>query len=242
MRPKTSDFAYSQLNYSKAADQGEPEPKGDSARFPRQQVEPERKGDGSESRAIDLTLEDSIQTVGGASVRPRSAERRPAGRDGDQESISSASSCTRSPSPSSDAVAEVPESLTGIGAFEVFCGHAGLTRALTRAVFSAQGIDYKFNASKPVAPCIWVDMASETAVGQIKRLAIKHDVQYMHFCPPNGTASSARNSSRSSRPPLRSDDFPDGVEGLEDAEARAVDKENKLFDCLLYTSPSPRDS
>ena len=54
-------------------------------------------------------------------------------------------------------------------------------------------------------------------------------VGYVHFAPPNGTSSAARNSGTQDRGALRSDEFPNGLPELADDQRKAVDKDNKLY-------------
>ena len=58
------------------------------------------------------------------------------------------------------------------------------------------------------------------------------NIKYIHFAPPCGTASRAREMQRTSGPnpmPLRSDEFPDGLPHLGYADALRVHKDNELY-------------
>ena len=43
-----------------------------------------------------------------------------------------------------------------VKAYEVFCGSAGLTSALTKVGFEATGVDFKGNKDKPKGRCLWI--------------------------------------------------------------------------------------
>ena len=111
---------------------------------------------------------------------------------------------------------------------------AALTRALTREGFSGTGIDFKMNKDKPVARTVWLDLATE--FGQKAFCAIIRDksklICYVHFAPPCGTASRAREVRVKDGPdpkPLRTNDCPDGLKDLEGKNLERVLTANKLY-------------
>ena len=119
-------------------------------------------------------------------------------------------------------------------AFEVGCGRAVLTRALQRAGWGATGIDWQGNRDRPVAKCIWLDLT--TAIGQqlFWKLVRSHPTIFVHFAPPCGTASRAREirikNAAFDPKPLRSDDYPDGLPSLHGVDEVRVRAANKFYE------------
>ena len=109
-------------------------------------------------------------------------------------------------------------------AFEVCCGSAELTRALSRVGFAAQGIDCSANPFTPVAPCRWIDVATGAGADYLWQLLRDSPTAYVHFSPPNRTLSKGRMADRK-RKQIRSLDFPAGIPGVVE---EAVSEENSI--------------
>ena len=127
-------------------------------------------------------------------------------------------------------------------AIEVFCGCARLTAELEKAGFSATGIDFQNNKDRSEGKCIWLDISSSKgrkAFWDLVRSSAKDGtVVYVHFGPPCGTASAARNIRRfdkKGRPskidpkPLRSTRHPDGLPYLKGRDLQRVKAANELY-------------
>lgn len=132
----------------------------------------------------------------------------------DSGSSESESSATRSPTPSEEGGGS--ENQAPPKALEVMCGCAELTSELHKAGFDATGIDYKGCKDKAKSRVIWIDLA--TRLGQLEFWDLVHagSVRYIHFAPPCGTASRAREIRRRGvdPKPLRSQEHPDGLPDL----------------------------
>jgi hypothetical protein len=124
-------------------------------------------------------------------------------------------------------------------AYEVFCGSGRLTLALAKSGFNAIGIDYKGNRDAPKGRCIWLDLAKPSGQRECTRLLEADDVAYVHFAPPNGTSSKARERRRCNTDgtpamldprPLRSESFPDGLPTLSDEDRARVRIANDLYE------------
>ncbi len=75
---------------------------------------------------------------------------------------------------------------------EACAGHAGLTAKLALFGLDAMGIDHKRNEQKPIGPVAVLEF--DTAEGRSEFLRIiGHDLMfYLHWAPPCGTSSRAR--------------------------------------------------
>ena len=117
-------------------------------------------------------------------------------------------------------------------AIEVFCGHAGFTKALNVEAVEAIGIDYSCNKDKPESRVLYMDLTTKSGVEEFWAFCKQFNPDFLWFAPPCGTASRAREIRRSEGPdpkPLRSDEFPDGISGLEDKLAQRVWHANLLY-------------
>jgi hypothetical protein len=130
-------------------------------------------------------------------------------------------------------------------AYEAFCGSGRLTLALTKSGFNATGIDYKGNRDAPKARYIWLDLAKPSGQRQFTRLMEADDVAYVHFAPPSGTATKARERRRRNTDgtpamldprPLRSEKFPDGLPILSDEDRARVRVANDLYEFTARTA------
>ena len=129
-------------------------------------------------------------------------------------------------------------------AFEVFCGSGGYTCALEKAGFDVVGIDFAGNKDKPKGRCLWIDLSRPIGQKQLLKLLLQPDVAYVHFAPPCGTASRARDRRRKNPDgspaavdpkPLRSDEFPDGLPGLDKLDLHRVTLANELYRFVAET-------
>ena len=116
---------------------------------------------------------------------------------------------------------------------EVFCGYGGLTKAMQQQGWKALGIDYGFNKDKPIGASVYIDLS--TAAGQEAFWQLIHDRQciYVHFAPPCGTASRAREKriyAGYDPKPLRTDAEPDGLSGLPERDQTRVNQANTLYE------------
>ena len=127
-----------------------------------------------------------------------------------------------------------------IVAFEVFCGCARLAAALKEAGFKVFGIDYNQNEDNTATgiQIIWLDLTTEHGVKEFWALVELYKPLFIHFAPPCGTASRARDIRRHftlpdgttiDPKPLRSDEHPDGIPGLPSSDQQRVDSANKLY-------------
>ena len=122
-------------------------------------------------------------------------------------------------------------------AMEVFCGCAELSVQLNLQGINAVGVDAAFNKDKPRSACINVDLTMPE--GQTFFWKMVEDIKpdYIHFAPPCGTASRARErrisplagSSMKVPQPLRTDEFPDGLPGLSENDQARVQAANRLY-------------
>ena len=113
---------------------------------------------------------------------------------------------------------------------EVFCGKARLSQSLKALSFQTFSIDHK--ALKNVA-ILRLDLNSPLERKLLQELIDQGNILYVHFAPPCGTASAARNIRMSRRnhgpPPLRSLDRPMGLEKLSSINKERVRLANNLY-------------
>jgi len=117
------------------------------------------------------------------------------------------------------------------GAIEVMCGVAHLTLELQKVGFQAVGIDHKGCKDKPVAKSLWIDLTTRRGQLEFWDIVRSRNIKYVHFAPPCGTASAARNIRRKGidPKPLRSSEYPDGLPNLEGANQGRVNSANELY-------------
>ena len=102
---------------------------------------------------------------------------------------------------------------------------------LKKAGFAVLGIDYKGCKDKPLCKTIWLDLTTRQGQMEFWDQIRGGRVQYVHFAPPCGTASAARNIRRRfiDPKPLRSAEFPEGLPGLSGIDKIRVDLANELY-------------
>jgi len=100
---------------------------------------------------------------------------------------------------------------------EVFGGSGSFTRALRDVGLDAWSIDYSGGRLASVTPAaLLIDLSFDHGQELFGRLLLHPRLAYVHFAPPCGTASRAREIKMKNGPmPLRSDEFPEGLPNLE---------------------------
>ena len=116
-------------------------------------------------------------------------------------------------------------------AIEFCCGTAGLTAQLRKfGLRQSHGVDHiiKAGAKAPVCKLDLTDPASEALA---KSWLLHPLCKYAHFGIPCGTCSRAREIplGPDAPRPLRSDDYPEGLENLTSAERKRVDAANAVY-------------
>ena len=113
---------------------------------------------------------------------------------------------------------------------EVFCGQARLSRALRELSFQVFSIDHKPFKNVQI---LQIDLNSDIERRWLEDLIEQCRVLYIHFAPPCGTASAARNIRLSKKahgpPPLRSFLHPMGRPGNSPSDAKRVQLANSLY-------------
>ena len=124
-------------------------------------------------------------------------------------------------------------------AFEICCGHGGLTKALREVGFDALGVDFKGNKHKTCVPVLTADLTTERGREYVRSLFRKYKIAYVHMAPPCGTCSRARekpipqhliDQGAPNPQPLRSDEHPEGLPGLGWVDQVKVNKANAIAD------------
>ena len=108
---------------------------------------------------------------------------------------------------------------------EIFCGKAKLSKRLRAKQFQVISVDHV--ALKGV-PILKIDISKADQRKVLEELILLDKVLYVHFAPPCGTASAARNI-QPGPPPLRSVRFPMGLPNLSFAQRQRVGKANFLY-------------
>eukprot|EP00973_Karenia_brevis_P042830 5929090-Karenia_brevis.AAC.1 len=115
---------------------------------------------------------------------------------------------------------------------EVFAGSARLAYALKQEGFTVLAIDHAGNKDRPLVPTLNLDLVKKSEQELFWGMVSEHKLKYVHFAPPCGTATRAREIRRSNGPdpkPLRSDQYPDGLPSLTGAAKDKVDSANELY-------------
>ena len=133
--------------------------------------------------------------------------------------------------------AETPRGLTFSDYFvvEVFCGKAGLSRALRGQGFQVFSIDHKAVKGLPI---LVLNLNSDVQCKIFEELLQQKRLLYVHFAPPCGTASLARCiklGRRHGPRPLRSLRFPMGLKHLSSKESGCAWPTNSMG--LLVNMP-----
>ena len=78
-------------------------------------------------------------------------------------------------------------------ALEIFCGSGNLTVQLRLSGVDALGVDWKGNRHKPDRKClVELDLTRDEDVKKLWEIVVNKNVKYVHFGPPCGTFSRAR--------------------------------------------------
>ena len=114
---------------------------------------------------------------------------------------------------------------------EVFCGSGRLTASVRKlGVVEAIGIDHTLS-KRLQAPAIKLDLNSPNGREVLMNMMESDSVMWIHFAPPCGTASRARNIRRGPHdpPPARSEGWPDGLPNLSGTLQSRVSLANELY-------------
>ena len=124
-------------------------------------------------------------------------------------------------------------------ALEVFGGCARLTRALEFEGFEASSIDWIRNQSRPVGSLVLLDLTTEHGRVVLKKVIRSGRLAFIHFAPPCGTCSRARDipldadairRGVKTPQPLRSAEFPNGFPWLSGTDKSRVEQANVLYE------------
>ena len=135
-------------------------------------------------------------------------------------------------------------------AIECFGGSARLTWALIQEGFDGLSVDWLRNKSRPEGPTTLLDLTSEHGRNIIRQSIRSGRLAFLHFAPPCGTCSRAREIPLSiealrrgmrTPQPLRSAEWPDGLPQLKGLDCERVQSANALYQttaelCILATS------
>ena len=120
-----------------------------------------------------------------------------------------------------------------VGALEVCCGCARMTKELRAAGFDAVGIDYNRNKDKPESKSyVELDLSKPWGLAEMYKLIKSKRVKLTFSAPPCGSASAARLIRRKNGPdpkPLRSKRYPDGLPNLSFTDRERVSTANQLY-------------
>ena len=121
---------------------------------------------------------------------------------------------------------------------EIFGGSARLTRAFVEAGAEAFSVDWIRNSSKPSGPTVLLDLTTDAGKQIIMKLIKERRVISIHFAPPCGTASRAREKPISAAlkaqgcvepKPLRNNQYPEGLPSNVGTDALKVGLANILY-------------
>ncbi len=121
---------------------------------------------------------------------------------------------------------------------EICAGCARLSKHFEDAGFRVIAIDHKFNDHVATIPCMEIDLSSAQGAAQLMDLVQDSDLAYVHFAPPCGTCSRAREMPLSptlqrqglSQPkPLRDARYPEGLPSLSGKDLDKVTAANNIY-------------
>ena len=130
--------------------------------------------------------------------------------------------------------AAVSSPLTEAVCVEIFCGKAKLSKPLRQKCFQVLSVDHL--ASKGI-PILRIDIGNASQRQVLEELLELDKIIYVHFAPPCGTASAARNI-QPGPPPLRSVLFPMGLPRLTFVQNQRVRKANFLYTWSCNSMPA----
>ena len=124
------------------------------------------------------------------------------------------------------------KSFTSLFFIEVFCGTGRLTASIRKlGLHDAFGIDHIMH-QKLRSPAITLDLTTPQGVQLFHECLMHEHLAWVHFAPPCGTSSRARNIKKPGRynpPPLRSDAEPDGMRNIPTQFRARAGAANKLY-------------
>ena len=124
------------------------------------------------------------------------------------------------------------------GFLEIFCGCGELAAQMKQVGFRSLGVDCSANKDRPRCSYIVLDLTTASGQATFWKLVDEYEVVWVHFAPPCGTASRARErrlfsadgqSAELDPLPLRSDAYPDGLPTLEGSDFERVRAANVLY-------------
>ena len=77
---------------------------------------------------------------------------------------------------------------------EVFCGCARLTKTLAARGLTATGIDWKGSVHKALGKTVEIDLTTYYGEAKLMNLLKNDGLVFVHFAPPCGTFSRAREN------------------------------------------------
>ena len=124
---------------------------------------------------------------------------------------------------------------------EICAGSARLTAHLSRVGFDSVGVDWAGNKHRAVGDVVDIDLSTPAGAALLRRVLLHPRLAYVHFAPPCGTATRAREKPIPGEPtggprPLRSVQHPRGLPDLEviaPKAARKVRLANVLYDLFV---------
>ena len=116
---------------------------------------------------------------------------------------------------------------------ELCAGTAILTSVAIQSGMQGIGIDSLRNRHQKVGPVAVFDLTVAAHTQILKNMVIQGEVDAIHSGAPCGTASRARDialsPSQHGPPPLRSDEFPEGLPSLEGQNLAKVQSANLVY-------------
>ena len=124
------------------------------------------------------------------------------------------------------------KSFTSLFFIEVFCGTGRLTATIRKlGLHGAFGVDHVMH-QKLRSPAIKLDLTTPQGVQLFHECLMHEHLAWVHFAPPCGTSSQARNIKKPGRynpPPLRSHREPDGMKNMPFQFRGRVKSANRLY-------------
>ncbi len=126
---------------------------------------------------------------------------------------------------------------------EVCAGSANLSRALKEVGFATIPIDWANNRHSCKVRCLQLDLTRPEAKQLFLQFVLAGNIAYIHFAPPCGTGSRARERPISSADkqrgapepqPLRSNEHPLGFPWLQGADKARVEAANEIYRFCAY--------
>ncbi|CAE7664604.1 car [Symbiodinium sp. CCMP2592] len=119
---------------------------------------------------------------------------------------------------------------------EVFCGTGRLSASLRSEGFDAFGVDHVVGKTA-CCSVLQLDLTCADSIAHLWSILKDPAVKFIHFAPPCGTASRARDIQFPGAPPvLRNESHPEGVPDLSEIPALRVQKANMLYKLTLELS------